>query len=75
MRTGYWHGEDAIILEGNRKDGYTILVGGGYTKEEISLAKKIAKEDRIPEENSELYDSLKDSILWVDTESWEEQQI
>ena len=28
LRSGCWYGEDAWILNGNRNEGYTILVGG-----------------------------------------------
>lgn len=65
LRTGYWHGEDAFILQGNRNDGYTILVGG-HTEEEARKVQNLVKKDAPLGE-------YEDSVIWADPTEWKEQ--
>lgn len=65
-RTCYWHGNDAVILQGNKKDGYTILVGS-YSEKEIEKVKKLVREDRPLGE----YD---DYVVFAEPEEFREQQ-
>lgn len=67
MRTGYWHGSDAVILSGNRNDGYTILVGGGYSDAEIRRVKRLLREGNPLGE-------YEDYIVFTDADEWNEQQ-
>lgn len=72
IRTCDWYGESAVILRGNRKDGYTLLVGGGYTEEEIRYARKIA-DGWIPDEDDGRYDAYNNAIVYADPEDWKFQ--
>lgn len=79
VRIGYWHGNDATILSGNRKEGYAILIGSGYTEEEIKFAKWVS-EGNLPNEEEmedaefmEKYDNYKEMIVYADTEEWRYQ--
>lgn len=67
MRTGYWHGSDAVILSGNRNDGYTILVGSGYSDAEIRLVMRLLRE------GSPLGE-YEDNIVFTEADEWNEQQ-
>ena len=64
LDSGYWHGNDAWVLY---DDGHemTILVGG-YTFEDALDAK-----ERCDAGMPSFYDN---SIFWVETEEWVEQQ-
>lgn len=66
FKTGYWHGEDATILMSDR-DGKAILVGSGYSLEELNEVYKMVKEDKPLGE-------WEDYVLYVDNEEWREQQ-
>ncbi len=66
LQSGYWHGNDAWILSGSKKDGYTILVGG-YSEEEAKKVKKLVDKDQ------ELGE-YEDYVEYVEYDEWKEQQ-
>ena len=65
LRSGYWHGEDAWILEGSAREGYNILVGG-HTSEEANAVLLRLKEDKSIGD----YD---DYVVFAEPDEWKEQ--
>lgn len=66
LQRGYWHGDDAWILSGSKKDGYTILIGG-HSEEEAKEVKKLVDKDKPLGE-------YEDFVEYVEYDEWEEQQ-
>lgn len=67
LKSGYWHGNDAWIISGNKTDGYAILVGV-FTEEEATEVKTLLEnEDPQVEEYN-------DYIVYAEHDEWEEQQ-
>lgn len=67
MRTGYWHGSDAVILSGNNREGYTVLIGCGYSDEQIRRVQRLLRDDRPLGE-------YEDSVVFASADEWKEQQ-
>lgn len=65
MNCGCWHGYNAWILAGNKKEGYTLLLGG-YPEEEAKKVKNLID----TEGDTEEYD---DFIAFADPDEWKEQ--
>lgn len=65
LKSGYWHGEDAWILDGNKNDGYTILVGG-HDEAEAKKVRALVKRD------APLGD-YEDFVVYADPDEWKEQ--
>lgn len=66
LERGYWHGEEAWILSGSKKDGYTILVDG-CDEEEAKKVKKLVDADKP-------LGGYEDLVKYVEYDEWEEQQ-
>lgn len=65
MIQGGWHGDDAWILSGNRKEGYTILVGG-HNEEEAKEVRKLVNQDKPLGE-------YEDFVIFAEPDEWKEQ--
>ena len=65
LKMGYWHGEDAWILDGNKNDGYMILIGG-YDETEAKKVKALVKRDAP-------LGKYGDYVIYADPDEWKEQ--
>ena len=65
LKTGYWHGENAWILNGNKKDGYAILVGG-YDEAEAKKVQRLVNADKP-------LGDYEDFVIFADPDEWKEQ--
>ena len=65
LDSGYWHGDDAWILDEDG-DNLVILVGG-YSEKEALKIQKLVKADK------DLGDDT-DYVEWIDRDEWDKQQ-
>lgn len=65
LDSGYWHGDDAWILD-EQGDTLVVLVGGYSEKEALRIKKLIDADKDLGEDD--------DYVLFIDREEWEEQQ-
>ena len=65
LDSGYWHGDDAWILD-EQGDTLVVLVGGYSEKEALKIKKLIDADKDLGEDD--------DYVLFIDREEWEEQQ-
>lgn len=65
LESGYWHGNDAWILDED-EDNLVILVGG-YSEKEALKIQKLVQADK------DLGDDA-DYVEYVDRDEWDEQQ-
>ena len=67
MKTGYWHGENATILNEDEESVYILV--GDYSPSELERIK-----EGLDNEDPEVCDEYADYALLVTREEWEEQQ-
>ena len=65
LKSGYWHGDDAWILD--EYDTDLVILVGGYSEKEALKIKKLVDADKDLGEDD-------DYVLFIDREEWEEQQ-
>lgn len=66
LKSGYWHGSDAWILDGSKSDGgYTILVGG-YSEDDAKKVKKLVRDDKP-------LGKYEDDVVYAEYDEWKEQ--
>ena len=65
LESGYWHGDDAWILD--EYDTDLVILVGGYSEKEALKIKKLVDADKDLGEDD-------DNVLFIDREEWEEQQ-
>ena len=65
LDSGYWHGDDAWILD-EQGDTLVVLVGGYSEKEALKIKKLVDADKDLGEDD--------DYVLFIDREEWEEQQ-
>ena len=68
MKTCYWHGNDATIIGGNKREGYVLLVGSFTDDEARKVKKLLEKEDPQLEKYGE-------QIVFAEPDEWEQQQL
>lgn len=65
LESGYWHGDDAWILD-KQGDSLVVLVGGYSEKEALKIKKLV-------DANKDLGDD-DDYVIFIDQDEWDEQQ-
>lgn len=65
LKSGYWHGDDAWILDGSKKDGYTILVGG-YNEQDAKKVQRLLKQEKP-------LGDYEDYVVFAEPDEWKEQ--
>lgn len=66
LESGYWHGDDAYILDEDG-DNLVILVGGGYSEDEALYIQKLVKADKDLK-------AAADYVKRISRDEWDEQQ-
>lgn len=65
LDSGYWHGNDAWILDEDG-DNLVILVGGYSEKEALKIQKLVIADKDLGDDA--------DYVLWIDRDEWSRQQ-
>lgn len=66
LREADWHGDRAWVIDGNRRDGYTLLVGGHSLLEALRVAWR--NRSGLP------LGDYEDFVVFADPEEFQEQQ-
>lgn len=65
LESGYWHGDDAWILD-KKGDSLVVLVGGYSEKDALKIKKLVDANKDLGNDD--------DYVLFIDQEDWDEQQ-